>query len=65
MSTTKIIGLILMIAGAAIAFYGFQMSESVSAQVTKSVTGSFSDKVMWHFVGGAVAFVAGVLILKK
>ena len=65
MSTNKIIALALLVVGVGLAYWGYQMSQSVSSQLTKSLTGSFSDKVMWHYVGSVVCIVAGAILFKK
>lgn len=65
-NTMKIIGLILLVAGAGLALWGYQLSGSFSAQVSRTFTGSETDKVMMLYISGAASFVAGlVLLLKK
>lgn len=66
MANNKIIAIVLMVIGAGLLYWGFTMSESVSSQLSKSVTGSFSDDIMWRYIGGAASLVVGVyLFLKK
>ena len=64
-STTAIIGIALVVAGIGLAFWGYQLSESISAQITEVVTGSETDKVMALYIGGAVCFVVGIYMLIK
>lgn len=65
-STQQMVSLALIVIGLGLAFWGYQISESVGSQLTQSVTGSYSDKVMTLFIGGAASFVVGVfLFLKK
>ncbi|WP_127559659.1 DUF3185 family protein [Saccharospirillum alexandrii] len=62
----KAIGIALLVLGAGLAFWGFQLSESVGSQVTELVTGSETDRVMMFYIGGAVSFAVGLyLFLKK
>lgn len=62
----KVIAIALIIIGAGTAFWGYQMSESISSQLSQSVTGSYSDKVMLLLIGGAATFAVGVyLFIKK
>ena len=64
-STMKIIGLALLIVGIGLAFWGYQISESVGSQITQTVTGSYTDKVMLLFIGGAASFIAGLFLFIK
>jgi hypothetical protein len=64
-STIKIIGLILLVVGAGLALWGYQLSESVGSQITQAVTGSDTDKVMTLYIAGAVSFVVGLYLFVK
>ncbi len=62
----KIISIILMVAGVGMACWGYQMSGSFSSSISKTITGSYSDKVMALCIGGAVSFVIGLYLnIKK
>jgi hypothetical protein len=42
------------------------MSGSIGSKITQTITGSYTDKVMALFIGGAVSFIAGLyLYIKK
>lgn len=65
-TTMKIIGIALVVLGIGLAIWGYQLSGSVSSQITQAVTGSDTDKVMTLYIAGAVSFVVGIyLFLKK
>jgi hypothetical protein len=65
-STTKPIGLALMVIGAGLAYWGYQMSGSVSSQITQAISGAASEPVMIRYIGGAASFFVGLyLFLKK
>ncbi|MDR9498824.1 MAG: DUF3185 family protein [Hydrogenovibrio sp.] len=64
-SAMKIIGIILMVVGAGIVIYGFQLSQSIGSEVTQAVTGSETDTVMAYYVSGAVSFVVGLFFFAK
>jgi hypothetical protein len=64
-STTKIIGIILVVIGAGLALWGYQLSGSVGSQITQAVTGSDTDKVMIFYITGAVSFVVGIYLFVK
>lgn len=64
-SATRIIGIALVVAGIGLAFWGYQLSGSVSSQITHAFTGSDSDKVMTFYIGAAVSLVVGVYLFIK
>ena len=61
----KIIGLVLIVIGIGVAVWGYQLSGSVSSEVTQAVTGSDTDRVMTYYILGAVSFVVGLFLLRK
>lgn len=64
-STIKIIGIILLVVGAGLALWGYQLSESIGSEITHAVTGSETDKVMTLYIAGAVSFVVGLYLFIK
>ncbi len=65
MPKQKIIAIVLLVVGAGLAFWGYQMSGSVASQFSKTLTGSFTDKVMLRYIAGAACFAVGLFLLKK
>jgi hypothetical protein len=61
----KILGLILLIIGAGLALWAYQLSGSVASKLTQAVTGSDTDKVMTLYIAGAVSFVVGIIFMIK
>jgi len=64
-STMKIIGIILVVLGAGLAFWGYRLSGGFGAQVTQAFSGSPADKVMAFYIGGAASLVVGLFLLFK
>jgi hypothetical protein len=62
---TKIIGLSLLVGGAGLAFWGYQLSDSVASQLAKTLTGALPDAVMYRYIGGAVGAVVGLFLLVR
>jgi hypothetical protein len=58
----KSIGLVLLVAGAGLAYWGYHVSGSVGAKVTQIVTGSTTDEVMKYYLGGAASFIVGLYL---
>ena len=56
----KAVSLALMAVGVILLIFGYDASQSISSEVTRVVTGSPGDKVMWLIGGGAAATVAGI-----
>lgn len=61
----KMIGAVLLVVGIGLVIWGYQLSGSVGSQMTKAISGSYTDRVMMMYIGGAVAIIAGLLISKK
>ena len=61
----KLIGIILLVLGVGLAVWGYQLSGSVGSQLTKAVSGSYTDKVMMMYIGGAASAIAGLYMLTK
>ncbi|MCP4873965.1 MAG: DUF3185 family protein [Gammaproteobacteria bacterium] len=64
-TSTTPIGLILVVIGLGLAFWGYQLSGSVGSQLTKAVTGSDTDKVMALYIGGTASIAVGIYLLFK
>lgn len=67
MGSQKLIGLVLLVVGVILLYFGWQGSESVGDQVTEAVTGRFTDETMWYIIGGVAAIVGGLFmaVIKK
>ncbi len=61
----KVIGIVLMVAGAGLAYWGYQMSGSIGSQLSQAISGSASDAVMMRYIGGAASFIAGLFLFVK
>lgn len=60
MPSKQLLGLILLVVGAILLFFGWQSTQSVGDQLTEAMTGRFTDETMWFLIGGAVALIAGL-----
>jgi hypothetical protein len=58
----KLIGLVLLVVGVILLYFGWQGSESLGDQVTETVTGRFTDDTMFLIIVGAVAIAAGAFL---
>lgn len=62
---TKILGIALIVLGAGLAFWGYEMSSSVGANINEALTGAEPDKVMTLYIAGAISFVVGIFLSVK
>ncbi len=61
----KIIGIVLLVIGVALLVWGYNISESVSGQVSQAFSGSPGDKAMFMYIGGAICAAIGIFSLIK
>ena len=57
-----LIGLVLIVVGAGLAYWGYQLSGSLSSQFTRAVSGAVPDAVMYRYIGGAACVVVGLVL---
>lgn len=62
MGPKRIAGIVLIIVGAIVAFMGYQESQGVASSIASAVEGSPGDSVMYKYIGGAVAVLAGIFL---
>jgi hypothetical protein len=60
----KIIGAVLIIAGTALAIWGYNVYDSAGSQVTRALSGDTPIEAWAAMVGGAVCIALGVIRLK-
>lgn len=67
MGSNQLVGVVLLVVGVILLYFGWQSSQSLGDQVTEAVTGRFTDETMWFIIGGAAAVVAGgfLALLRK
>lgn len=62
MAAAKLVGVVLLVVGVLLLFFGWQSSQGIDDQVTEAVTGRFTDTTVWYFILGAAAVVAGAFL---
>lgn len=65
MATNQLTGIILVVLGVVLLYFGWQASQSMADQVSESFTGRFTDSTMWYIIGGAVSLAAGAFMLLR
>lgn len=62
----KLLAIILIVLGAALIIWGYNMSGSTANEVSRALTGSSTDEVVYRYIVGAVSLAAGLfLFLRK
>lgn len=61
----RTLGIVLIVVGLALLFFGMQESESFSSGVSRLFTGSPTDRTIAFLVGGLAASAAGVFLLLR
>jgi len=62
MASSKLLGIVLLVVGIGLLYFGYQSTQSVGGQVTETLTGRFTDETMWYLIGGAAAAAAGAFL---
>ncbi|MBE0507701.1 MAG: DUF3185 family protein [Marinospirillum sp.] len=57
------LGVLLLLGGAALLYFGFKASQSTGEQIFESVAGRYTNSTVWYLVGGFLAAVGGLLLL--
>ncbi len=65
MANNKIIALILLVVGAGLVFWGYDLSGSLESKLSKTLNGSNTDEVMLFYIGGAVCIVVGAYLFTR
>lgn len=61
----KLLSVVLIVLGAALVIWGFQLSGGAANEVTRALTGSSTDAVMYRYIAGAVSLAAGFFLFVK
>ena len=63
MKAGKLIGLVLLVLGGVLLFFGFNAAGSPVEELSETLTGRYSDQTMFYLIGGGVSAVAGLVML--
>ena len=56
----KVSGLICLVVGGLLLYWGYHISQTVGSQLNNLVNGTPSDKSMLFYIGGAILVLAGL-----
>ncbi len=63
MGNKKTIGIVLLVVGAALLYFGFQAADAPLESARETLTGDYSDQTMLYLIGGAAAAAGGLAML--
>lgn len=63
MKPGRLIGLVLVAAGGVMFYFGINATGSPVEELSRTLTGRYSEETMIYLVGGGVAAVAGLVML--
>ncbi|RDL43544.1 hypothetical protein DN730_14515 [Marinomonas piezotolerans] len=61
---TKVIGIVLIIIGAALALWGYNIYDSAGSQIGRAISGDTPVEAWIGMVGGAICIAIGLLRVK-
>lgn len=62
MPINRISGAALFALGLLLLIFAYNATQAPVEEITQNLTGNYSDKTMWYFVGAVVAIVGGILL---
>jgi len=65
MYMNRIVALALIVIGAVLLYLGYQSSQGLDDQVSEALTGNFTNETIFYLIGGAVALVAGLVLVRR
>jgi uncharacterized membrane protein len=60
--SSRALGIVMLVVGVVLLFFGLNATDSVSDTVSEGVTGRYTDKTMWYLIGGAALAIGGALM---
>lgn len=56
------LGILLLVVGAVLLYFGYSASQGVGEQVHETLTGRFTDSTTWYLVFGVGAAISGLML---
>jgi drug/metabolite transporter (DMT)-like permease len=59
----RILGVVLLVVGAVLLYFGYHATGAPLEHARESITGNYSDRTMLYLIGGAAAAIAGLALV--
>jgi len=59
----RILGVVLVVIGALLLYFGYQKTGAVTERAKQTITGDYTDRTMLYLIGGAAAGIAGIALI--
>jgi hypothetical protein len=59
----RILGIVLLVVGALLLYFGYQKTGAVTERAKETITGDYTDRTMFYLIAGAAAGIAGVAMI--
>ena len=63
MNNSKLIGIVLLVLGAILLYFGVSATDAPAEEIGEALTGKYSDNTMMYLIGGGIAAAAGLFML--
>lgn len=62
MQLSRIIGIVLLVVGVALVYFGLHATDTIGEDLHREVTGRFTDRTTWYLIGGGALGLLGLLL---
>ncbi|MFO7983582.1 MAG: DUF3185 family protein [Desulfuromonadales bacterium] len=63
MNKVKTVGIVLLVLGAVLLFFGYNAATAPMEEIGEALTGRYSDETMMYLIAGGVSAILGLLML--
>jgi len=63
MNINLLLGVVLLVVGAVLLYFGYTASQSLGEQVHETFTGRFTESTTWYFVFGIASAIGGLVLV--
>jgi uncharacterized membrane protein len=65
MSQKKLVGIVILVVGLVLLYFGFNQANSAVGEIGEAITGKYTDETMAYLIAGIIATVVGLFTLLK